>query len=74
MSWNVVNYGNLQNLQVMTFYLLIICCNFYFQKIERLKSSLHLVDNDTAPQNKHIVFVDTDKEGNTQDSFNTGLF
>lgn len=31
------------------------------------------MDNDTAPQNKHIVFVDTDKEGNTQDSFNTGL-
>lgn len=31
-------------------------------KIERLKSSLHLVENDTTPQNKHTVFVDTDKE------------
>ncbi|XP_061193352.1 probable U3 small nucleolar RNA-associated protein 11 [Saccostrea echinata] len=31
-------------------------------KIERLQSNLHLMDNDTAPKNKHTVFVDTDKE------------
>ncbi|XP_048771445.2 probable U3 small nucleolar RNA-associated protein 11 [Ostrea edulis] len=31
-------------------------------KIERLKSNLHLVDNDTVPKNKHIVFVDSARE------------
>jgi len=33
-----------------------------FQKIERLKSNLHLLDVDSKPQ-KHLVFVDSDKEG-----------
>ena len=35
----------------------------YFQKIERLKGSLHLLDAFDKPQNKHLVFVDSKKEG-----------
>lgn len=37
---------------------------FYFQKIERLKSELHLLDAQDKPQNKHIIFVDSKKDGN----------
>lgn len=32
------------------------------KKIERLKSSLHLIDTEGQPQNKHTVFVDSKKE------------
>lgn len=32
------------------------------KKIEKLKSSLHLLDSDEKPKNKHIVFVDSKKE------------
>lgn len=32
------------------------------KKIERLKSSLHLIDCDDKPKNKHTVFVDSKKE------------
>ena len=37
--------------------------SFLFQKIERLKSSLHLIDCDDKPKNKHTIFVDSKKEG-----------
>lgn len=33
------------------------------QKIERLKASLHLLDAEDKPKNKHIIFVDSKKEG-----------
>ena len=36
---------------------------FLFQKIERLKSALHLIDCDDKPKNKHTIFVDSKKEG-----------
>lgn len=37
----------------------------YYQKIEKLQSSLHLLGekDDSQPTNQHIVFVDTNKEG-----------
>jgi hypothetical protein len=35
------------------------------QKIERLKSSLHMLDAPGKPKNKHIIFVDTKKQGMT---------
>ena len=40
----------------------------YFQKIEKLQSSLHLLGekDDSQPTNQHIVFVDTKKEGKHQ--------
>lgn len=38
-------------------------CFFVFQKIERLKSELHLLDADGKQQNKHTFFLDTKKEG-----------
>lgn len=34
-----------------------------FQKIERLKGELHLLDADNKQKNKHTFFVDTKKEG-----------
>ena len=34
-----------------------------FQKIERLKGSLHMLDAQDKPKNKHIVFVDKKKDG-----------
>jgi len=33
------------------------------QKIERLKSALHLLDADGKNPNKHVFFFDTKKEG-----------
>lgn len=44
------------------------------KKIEKLKSSLHLLDSDEKPKNKHIVFVDSKKEAKEFDAakyFNT---
>lgn len=44
------------------------------KKIERLKSSLHLLDADDVPKNKHIIFVDSKKEAKNFDvakHFNT---
>lgn len=38
------------------------------KKIERLKSSLHLIDADGKPQNKHTIFVDSKKEAKTFDA------
>lgn len=40
----------------------------YYQKIEKLQSSLHLLGekDDSQPTNQHIVFVDTKKEGKHQ--------
>lgn len=35
----------------------------YFQKIERLKGELHLLDADGKQNNKHTFFVDSAKEG-----------
>lgn len=35
----------------------------YFQKIERLKGELHLLDAESKPKNKHTFFVDSKKEG-----------
>lgn len=35
----------------------------YFQKIERLKGELHLLDADGKQNNKHKFFVDSAKEG-----------
>lgn len=35
----------------------------YFQKIERLKGELHLLDADSKQKNKHTFFVDSKKEG-----------
>jgi len=32
------------------------------KKIERLKSSLHLIDSDEKPENSHTIFVDSKKE------------
>ncbi|KAL4233442.1 UTP11-like [Mactra antiquata] len=32
------------------------------KKIERLKSSLHMIDTEDKPQNKHIIFVDNKKQ------------
>jgi hypothetical protein len=34
-----------------------------FQKIERLKSELHLLDFQGKQQKKHVFFFDTKKEG-----------
>ena len=34
-----------------------------FQKIERLKAELHLLDFQGKQQNKHVFFFDTKKEG-----------
>ncbi|CAG6014676.1 unnamed protein product [Menidia menidia] len=34
----------------------------YFQKIERLKGELHLLDAESKPKNKHTFFVDSKKE------------
>lgn len=39
---------------------LIIFC---FQKIERLKGELHLLDVESKQKNKHTFFVDSKKEG-----------
>lgn len=36
-----------------------------FQKIERLKSELHLLDFQGKQQKKHVFFFDTKKEGMT---------
>ncbi|KAK3089560.1 hypothetical protein FSP39_004626 [Pinctada imbricata] len=44
------------------------------RKIERLKSSLHVLDSETKPKNKHTVFVDSEKEAKDFDAakyFNT---
>lgn len=44
------------------------------KKIERLKQSLHLLDADEKPKNKHTVFVDSKKEAKEFDAakhFNT---
>ena len=40
----------------------------YYQKIEKLQSSLHLLGekDDSQPTNQHIVFVDSKKEGKHQ--------
>ncbi|XP_033740751.1 LOW QUALITY PROTEIN: probable U3 small nucleolar RNA-associated protein 11 [Pecten maximus] len=32
------------------------------KKIEKLKSSLHLLDSEDKPKNKHTIFVDTEKD------------
>lgn len=37
--------------------------NFFLQKIERLKSELHLLDAEGKKPNKHMFFFDTKKEG-----------
>jgi hypothetical protein len=42
----------------MTFFL-----HFVLQKIEKLKSGLHMLDNADKPKNKHTFFVDSKKEG-----------
>lgn len=44
------------------------------KKIEKLKSTLHLLDSDEKPKNKHIVFVDSKKDVkkfNAAEYFNT---
>lgn len=43
----------------------MLLCVFiiFFQKIERLKGELHLLDADSKQKNKHIFFVDSKKEG-----------
>ena len=40
----------------------------YYQKIEKLQSSLHLLGekDDSQPTNQHVVFVDSKKEGKHQ--------
>lgn len=38
------------------------------KKIERLKSSLHLIDTADKPQNKHTIFVDSKKEAKKFDA------
>lgn len=35
----------------------------FLQKIERLKSELHLLDAEGKQKNSHVFFVDTKKEG-----------
>lgn len=35
----------------------------FLQKIERLKSELHLLDAEGKQPNKHVFFFDTKKEG-----------
>ncbi len=35
-----------------------------FQKIERMKSELHLLDADEEKKNKHVFYVDSKQEGN----------
>ncbi len=35
-----------------------------FQKIERMKSELHLLDVDEEKKNKHVFYVDSKQEGN----------
>ncbi|XP_071114090.1 probable U3 small nucleolar RNA-associated protein 11 [Haliotis cracherodii] len=37
------------------------------KKVEKLKSSLHLIDCNSKPKNKHIVFVDSKKEAKNFD-------
>ncbi len=37
---------------------------FVFQKIERMKSELHLLDVDEENKNKHVFYVDSKQEGN----------
>lgn len=44
------------------------------RKIEKLKASLHLLDSEDKPQNKHIIFVDSEKDVKNFDAakhFNT---
>lgn len=36
---------------------------YFLQKIERLKSELHLLDAEGKQKNSHVFFVDTKKEG-----------
>ncbi|ESO89318.1 hypothetical protein LOTGIDRAFT_183370 [Lottia gigantea] len=38
------------------------------KKIEKLKSSLHVIDSSQEPQNKHIIFVDSKKEAKNFDA------
>jgi len=41
------------------------------QKIEKLQSGLHLLEDedDSRPTNQHIVFVDTEREGGKSHHF-----
>lgn len=41
----------------------IFACFICFQKIERLKGQLHLLDADSKQKNSHTFFVDSKKEG-----------
>ena len=38
-------------------------CTYFDQKIEKLKALLHLTDVAEKPRNQHVVFVDSNKEG-----------
>ena len=47
-------------------YLVVKMCSWFYliasQKIEKLKKTLHVLDS-SEKQNKHTVFVDSDKDG-----------
>lgn len=67
-SWKILEDHTIYSYSSMYlpvfFYISVILFFVWWQKIERLKSSLHLLETDDKPQNKHIIFVDSKKKGN----------